>query len=98
MVAEGMSFELDELRILDQVDDDFFFPHTTRLYPEWPFAALAGTDPELAEAVQNALLNIPSDHPAMANAKITGFVPALDYTPLDELIEGLQLRSWEAQR
>lgn len=98
MVAEGMLFELDELRILDQVDDDFFYPHTTRLYPEWPFAALAGTDPELAEAVENALLNIPSEHPAMVNAKITSFVPVLDYTPLDELIEGLQLRSWEAQR
>jgi ABC-type phosphate/phosphonate transport system substrate-binding protein len=97
MKADGMLLGLEELRILDQADDEFFYPHTTRLYPEWPFAALAGTDPELAKALQSALLNIPSDHPAMVKAKATSFVSALDYTSLDELIEGLQLRSSNGQ-
>jgi ABC-type phosphate/phosphonate transport system substrate-binding protein len=97
MVSEGFITSLEEVKILDQADDDFFYPHTTQLYPEWPFAALPGTDPELAAAVQTALLNIPADHPAMAAAGANGFVPPLDYTPVDNLIETLQLRSWDAK-
>jgi ABC-type phosphate/phosphonate transport system substrate-binding protein len=96
MVTDGILFNLDEIRILDQATDDFFYPHTTRLYPEWPFAALESTDPELVQAVQEALLAIPADHPAMENAKANGFVPAVDYRPIHELIETLKLRSWDA--
>ncbi len=98
MVAEGTLLSLDEIFIVDQAKDDFFFPHTTRLYPEWPFAALQTTDPELAKQAQEALIGIPADHPALANAKAVGFVPAIDYQPLDELIEQLELRSYDVER
>lgn len=96
MVAEGKLLNLDEIRVLDQADDDFIYPHTTRLYPEWPFAALKDTDPELVAAVREALLAMPTDHPAMVNAGAVGFLPAVDYTPLDDLIVALKLRSWDA--
>jgi len=96
MLAEEKITSLEELQIIDQAEDDFFYPHTTRLYPEWPFAALEGTDPELVEAVKEALLNISPDHPAMLNAKATEFVAEVDYSPLNELIERLQLKSWDA--
>lgn len=96
MVAGGTLLNLDEITILDQAKDDYFYPHTTALYPEWAFAALANTDPALAEAVRQALLAIPADHPAMTNLKALGFVPDVDYSPLDKLIETLHLRSWDA--
>jgi len=96
MVSEGTLLSIDELMIFDQAEDDFFFPHTTRLYPEWPMAALAGTDPELATAVQEALLALTPEHPSMVNAKATGFVSNVDYAPLDELIVQLQLPGWDA--
>ena len=95
MLSEGVLTNLEDITILDQSDDDFFFPHTTRLYPEWPFAALAQTDPELANAVQDALLKLEGDHPAMQNAKANGFVADVDYLPIDELIIELQLKSWD---
>ncbi|MEM7539036.1 MAG: phosphate/phosphite/phosphonate ABC transporter substrate-binding protein [Chloroflexota bacterium] len=97
MLAEGRFLSMDELRIIDQADDSFYFPHTTRLYPEWPMAALAETDPDLAVAVKEALLALPEGHPSLENANATGFVPAVDYGPLDELIETLELRSWDAK-
>lgn len=96
MLEEGTLLSLDELRIVDQAESDFHFPHSTRLYPEWPFAALAGADPELAEAARRALLALEPDHPAMVNAGAEGFVPAADYQPIDDLIVALKLRSWDA--
>lgn len=95
MLAAGTLTSLDEIALLDRVEDDFFYPHSTALYPEWPFAALAGTDPELIEAVKAALLTIPADHPALAAANIAGFVPVEDYSALDDLIETLQLPGWD---
>jgi len=96
MVADGMLLNLDDIRVLDQAQDDFVYPHTTDIYPQWPFAALAKTDPALTEAVRQALLAIPADHPAMTNIKAIGFVPAMDYSSLDVLIETLNLHSWDA--
>lgn len=95
MLSDGTLFNLDEIRILDQAEDDFYFPHTTRLYPEWPFAALKDTDPALVASVRQALLSIPADHPAMVAASANGFVADIDYTPVEELIVALQLRSWD---
>jgi ABC-type phosphate/phosphonate transport system substrate-binding protein len=98
MVSEGTLLNLDEIAIVDQANDSFYFPHTTQLYPEWPFAALADTEPELANAVRDALVMMPSDHPALTNAGANGFVPAVDYTALDELIVTLKLPSWDVVR
>ena len=96
MVDKELINSLDEVRIIDLQSDDFFYPHTTALYPEWPIAALPNTDPALATEVQTALLNIPADHKALKALRADGFVPAVDYSLLNELIESLKLRSWDA--
>lgn len=96
MVADGTLLNLDEITILDQAQDNYFYAHTTALYPEWPFAALSTTDPALAEAVRQALLAIPADDPAMVNLNAVGFVGDVDYSSMDTLIETLRLRSWDA--
>ncbi|MCA1995278.1 MAG: phosphate/phosphite/phosphonate ABC transporter substrate-binding protein [Coleofasciculus sp. S288] len=98
MTAEGTLSSMNELRPLEPVNDDFPNLHTTKLYPEWPFAALKNTDPKLAETVKEALLNIPKNHPALAAAKLERFVPATDYTEVEQLIETLKLKSWDAKR
>lgn len=95
MVREGTILSMDSFRILDQADDDFFFPHTTALYPEWPFAAHPDTDPELIELVRDALLNMPADHPALTEINSVGFVEPENYRSMHELIESLQLKSWD---
>ncbi len=97
MLREGTILTTEDFVILDQADDDFFFPHTTSLYPEWPFAAHPDTDPELVAAVQNALLSMPADHPALTEINAVGFVEPLSYDSMHELIESLQLKSWDLQ-
>jgi ABC-type phosphate/phosphonate transport system substrate-binding protein len=96
MEKKGLLTNKDKIRIIDVAEDDFFYSHTTDLYPEWPIAKLPDTDPQLVEQMQSALLNIPSDHPALETLKAEGFVPAVDYNRLDSLIETLQLKSWDA--
>ncbi|NEQ49956.1 MAG: phosphate/phosphite/phosphonate ABC transporter substrate-binding protein [Leptolyngbya sp. SIO3F4] len=96
MVKKGLLTSTDQVRIIDVADDDFFYTHTTDLYPEWPVAKLPNTDPQLVEQMQSALLNLPSDHPALENLKADGFVPAVDYSRLDTLVKTLQLKSWDA--
>ncbi|MEB3360059.1 MAG: PhnD/SsuA/transferrin family substrate-binding protein [Synechococcales bacterium] len=97
MMKTGLLNSTDGLRVLEPMDDDFFYTHTTATYPEWPIAAVKGTDPAVVEAVRQALLNIPPDHPALTAANVTEFVPAVDYQSIDDLIETLQLLSWDAE-
>ncbi|MDJ0706625.1 MAG: phosphate/phosphite/phosphonate ABC transporter substrate-binding protein [Leptolyngbyaceae cyanobacterium MO_188.B28] len=96
MVDKGLIRSLDEVRILDPQSDDFFYPHTTDLYPEWPVSALTDTDPDLVEQVRAALLALPPDHPNLRALRADGFVDAVDYSKLDALIEALKLKSWDA--
>ncbi|MFK8182130.1 MAG: phosphate/phosphite/phosphonate ABC transporter substrate-binding protein [Phormidesmis sp.] len=95
MLGKGLIDSLDDLRIIDLANDDFFYPHTTALYPEWPIAALAETDPQLSQQVKTALLELPSGHPALTALKVETFLPAVDYDPINSLIEALQLKGWD---
>ncbi|MEM1369704.1 MAG: PhnD/SsuA/transferrin family substrate-binding protein, partial [Cyanobacteria bacterium P01_H01_bin.15] len=85
------------LKVITPKDDEFFFAHTTALYPEWPVAALSSTDPTLTEQVKNALLQIPDSHPALKSANLKGFLPPENYESIHNLIETLQLKSWDVQ-
>ena len=97
MVADGSILTTENFRILDQVQDDFYFPHSTALYPEWPFAAHPNTDPALSQAVQEILLNMQADDPAFDGKNISGFVSVEDYSGIDQLIVSLKLKSWDSQ-
>lgn len=95
MVNKGLLTSSDEVRIIDVAEDDFFYSHTTDLYPEWPIATLPDTDPDLVKQVQTVLGKLSPDHPALAKLKADGFVPAVDYSQLHDLIEALKLKSWD---
>ncbi|MBP0017032.1 MAG: phosphate/phosphite/phosphonate ABC transporter substrate-binding protein [Cyanobacteria bacterium SBLK] len=97
MVGKELIPNVNVLRVLAPVDDNFLYTHTTALYPEWPIAALPQTDSELAEQVREALLNIPPDHPSLKPAKVEGFIPTVSYDDLDSLVETLKLKSWDSK-
>jgi two-component system, LuxR family, sensor histidine kinase TtrS len=98
MESKNLIESKDELRVLEPMDDDFFYEHTTKLYPEWPVAALTHVDPQTKLAVKQALLDIPPDHPALKAIGINSFVPAVDYAALDELVVTLKLKSWDVEQ
>lgn len=69
----------------------FPFRHSTRLYPEWPFATTRNTPSELAQQVTIALLSLPADSPVVQAASSEGWTVPLDYQPVHELMKELHV-------
>ena len=67
------------------------FLHSTRSYPEWPFAKLRHTPDDLAEGVATALIAMPEDSPAAKAARCAGWTIPLDYQPVHECLKELRL-------
>jgi signal transduction histidine kinase len=69
---------------------------STRLYPEWPFAALPHIDEHLARNVAAALFLLDRD-PAVTRAMgIHSFTVPSDYAPVEELLRELRLPPFDA--
>ena len=97
MVESGLISDINQVRVLDPRNDGFVYEHTTPLYPTWAVSATSSAQPAIVETVTQALLDLTPDSPALTDANIEGFVAAVDYTQIDQLIEELRLKSWDAQ-
>jgi two-component system, LuxR family, sensor histidine kinase TtrS len=64
---------------------------STRLYPEWPLAAMPHVASELSEQIALALLSLNSDSPEMLATGYTGWTVPLDYKPIHDLFRDLEL-------
>jgi phosphate/phosphite/phosphonate ABC transporter binding protein len=79
MADEG-KIRMRDFTIINQINDGFPFVHSTRLYPEWPFAACAKATPELRKQVAKALYLIQGDHPAMVASKVFSWTRPAKYS------------------
>jgi two-component system sensor histidine kinase TtrS len=85
MVASG-ALKPGELRVLSpRVIQDYPCQTTSRLYPDWPFAAVRHTPPELSRKVAVALLEMPE-----APEGYRWTIPA-HYAVVDEMFRDLKL-------
>ena len=97
MAIEG-KIKLDDFVILNpqtQHGDKFPFVLSTQLYPEWPFATMPHTDPELAEEVAVTLIEMPSDTPAAQVGKYQGWTIPANYQPVHDTLRHLKVRPYE---
>ena len=85
MADEG-KINMSDFRIINQVQDDFPFVHSTRLYPEWPMAACSQTDEATAQKMATALMSLKKTDPAATKAKIVGWEQPADYAPVRECL------------
>lgn len=67
------------------------FVHSTRSYPEWPFAKVKHTPDELAEKVAMALLEMPWDCDATRAARCAGWTIPLNYQPVHDCLKELKM-------
>ncbi len=67
------------------------FLHSTRAYPEWPFAKLKHTSDQLAKEVAIALLDMPPDSKAAVAARCAGWTIPLNYQPVHECLKYLRV-------
>ncbi len=70
---------------------DLPFPHSTRGYPEWPFAKLKHTADNLAKKVTMALLQMPENSFAAIAANCGGWTIPLNYQPVHECLKELKV-------
>jgi len=91
MAVEGL-IDIDSIKVLGARDSDAFpFLHSTRLYPEWPFAKARKTPEKLAQRVAIALLQLQPDSAVAASAFAAGWTIPLDYGPVHELFRQLEI-------
>ncbi len=71
------------------------FVHSTREYPEWPFARVAHTPVHLAERVALKLLEMPPYSHAALAADCAGWTIPLNYQTVHECLRTLKLEPYE---
>jgi len=93
MAMEG-KIRLEDFHVIHQhCGDDTHLPflHSTRAYPEWPFAKARHTADELAEKVASALLRMSPHSPAARAGRCAGWTIPLNYQPVHECLKYLRL-------
>lgn len=97
MEAEG-KINADDFFILNElkeVNSSFQFRHSTRTYPEWPFAKVKHTSDILAEHVATALLAMPEDDAAARAALVCGWTIPANYQPVHDCLKELKFGPYE---
>ena len=90
MAREG-KINLTDFKIIhQQYNDQFNLLHSTRLYPEWPFARLRHTNDALAQKVSIALLSMQPEDEAAGKAGIHGWTTPHDYNDVHDLFKELR--------
>jgi len=96
MSREGR-LDLERLKLINPRQEAAFpLLLSTRLYPEWAFAAMPSVDQDLARRVTAALLALPHDGPHTELMRIQGFTIPGDYRPIDDLLRELRLPPHDA--
>ncbi len=89
-LARDGRFDLSQIKILNaRKEPGFGFLLSTRLYPEWVFAAVPGTPLALREQVALALLAIPADAEAARKGGYTGWTTPLSDRSIVELFRNI---------
>lgn len=89
MAAEGR-LNAASLKVLNRQDTPAFPQElSTRLYPEWPVAALPHTPEDLMRKVTTALLSV-EEHPAAVAIGIHGFTVPANYGAVEKLMRELR--------
>ena len=91
MEASG-KIDLRYFRIIGNKDiRNFPFFLSTKLYPEWAFAAMKSVSPELKKKVKNVLLEISDKSLAAKSGNYIGWIPSLDYSSVRSLMLKLKV-------
>ena len=89
-MAKRGEIQLEAFKVLEPKNTKGFeFYHSSRLYPEWPFAKLTHTSADLADQVAAALYKLTPESEAAKLGHYMGWATPLDYEPVNELLKEL---------
>ncbi len=95
-MAREKKLDKSHLRIINPRDEGFPLAHSTRLYPQWPVAAMPWTEETFARNVAAAILTLPHGGDTARAADIHGFGIPGDYRLVEELLRNLRLPPFDA--
>ena len=96
LVSEG-KLDMASIKIINrQHPPGFPVITSTRLYPEWPFAALPHVNDNLARHVAATLFLLKDDSAVSKAMGIHGFTVPEDYMPVAEVLRELRMPPFEA--
>lgn len=85
---EAGRYDPDMFKVLNRVSEPGYqHALSTRLVPQWPFAATTRAESTLRDQVRSALLSMPTDSPPILAANLTGWSEPADYGDLGELAD-----------
>lgn len=98
MAKEG-KIRLSDFRVLKRgsstENNEFPFLVTTRLYPEWPFAALPHVPIHLSEKISSALLRMEPEDDAAVKGNYAGWTIPLNYEAVAECLKVLNVPPYD---
>ncbi len=95
MAASG-EIDMEDFRIINLKNHPGFpFVCSTALYPEWPMAKVKHVSGKVASLVVGALKKIKAGDKAAKDARIVGWVDALDYGSVEALQKKLKVGAFE---
>lgn len=96
MAHEG-KLDMAQLKIINRQNlPGFPAQASTRLYPQWPFAALPHVDENLSRHVATALFLLEDNSVAAKAMSIHGFVIPADYAPVADMLRELRMPPFDA--
>jgi diguanylate cyclase (GGDEF)-like protein/PAS domain S-box-containing protein len=96
LAREG-KLDLSKIRVLNQQHiANFPLLLSTRLYPEWTFAALPHVDENISRRVAAALFRLEEDTATTNAIGIHGFSTPSDYSPVEDLMRELRLPPFDS--
>jgi two-component system sensor histidine kinase TtrS len=91
-MSQRGDIQLETFKVLEpKKTNGFEFYHSSRLYPEWPFAKLRHTSDDLANQVATALYKLTPESQAAKLGRYMGWATPLDYEPVNELLKELSV-------
>ncbi|OQA37125.1 MAG: Tetrathionate sensor histidine kinase TtrS [Parcubacteria group bacterium ADurb.Bin326] len=99
-LASDGKIDLADIKIInlrEGYSDDHKFPFllSTRLYPEWLLAKIAGTDDVLSRSVARALYSMSANHQVAQAVGISGWSTPRNYNSVADTLRTLRLRPFE---
>lgn len=95
-MAEEGRLDMRQIRFINRQDlPGFPYAVSTRLYPQWPLAALPQVDEASARRIVAALLRIEEDSPLAGALNIHGFTVPASYAAVEDLARKLHLPPYD---
>jgi len=91
-------FNLSQIKVIHSMSHlhpEYPYLFSTRLYPEWPIAALRDVPADLSKQISVALLMMSGDDPAARAIRGAGWAIPQDYAGVHDLLRALRMPPYE---